>query len=63
MIYSQQYSSGFFEFEIPATMQKRHNLLDAVKKLTREVTTLGRERIKEKEKGDGQIIIFQVYIE
>ena len=35
---------GFFESELPATMQRRHSFLHAVKKWTREVTTLGRER-------------------
>ena len=56
------FSFGFFESDTPANMYRRHNLLHAVKKLTREVTTLGRERVLTwyKGKGDGKYIICQV---
>ena len=47
-------SSGFFESDVPATMHRCHNLLHAVKKSTREVSTLGRERVLPWYKGDGR---------
>ena len=39
------YSFGVFEFELPAMVHKRHRLLYAVRKSTKEVTTLVRERV------------------
>ena len=50
----QQYSTGFFEeSDAPAKTHRRHNLLYAVRKLTREVTTLGREGVLPWYKGKG----------
>ena len=41
------YSFRFFESNVPAMMHRLHNLLNAVTKTTREVTTLVRERERE----------------
>ena len=50
---SIEYSFELFESEAPATTHGRHSFLHAVKKLTREVKTLGRERVLTWYKGKG----------
>ena len=47
---------GFFKSNVPAITHRRHNLLLAVEKLTREVMTLGRERVLPWYKEDGKEI-------